>query len=503
MITPAGTKQPMAVDDLARKTNLPTQLVFGCLARLVPLGFVRRVDPGDDGPIELQVWEVARDFLASLLSRILPTWKPSLGRHIGRWMGSALLAMGIGSVLILTGLRMAMDPVETWAKRFGGIPQHREEGGYAVSFPEVKRSRGCLAAVEPGFAGSIRVLELAGRAPSDEKSVVPIPDDLSSIKKLIKLETLTLRGFSSGRLPPEIGRLPSLTTLNFTDGEWASLPDEILDLGSLTTLDLSGNNFTKLPPEIGRLRSLTTLNLRDSDLTNLPPEIAELNKLSTLILESNGFTSLPGVVLKLNCLTDLNLHGNGLRSLPEGIGQLKSLTTLDVSYNRLTHLPGEITDLRGLQLLRLDNNRLESLPMGIDCLKKLEELRLHMNNLREIPDEIGELKKLRMLELSYNRLTRLPSQIGQLEALVDLRLHGNDELTILTPQISDLPALRRLFLAATGLTTLPPEMGLLKPLDELTVPEGLKDPPPDIVEKGPQGILDYLRQRLPPGPSSH
>ncbi len=385
MITPAGTKQPMAVGDLARKTHLEVPLVFGCLARLVPLGFVRRVDPGDDGPAEHQVWEVAHDFLASLLSRILPGWKPSLARRLLPWLGPAVLAAGIGGILVLTALSLAIDPVENWARHFGGIAVRRDDGGYAVQFHDIDRLRGCLAALAPRDAGSVRELEF-DFIPREVNAggLAQFSDELSNIDKLSNLSTFTLREKLSDlspstlrkvgpvKLPPGFGRLRSLTTLNLTGGALSSPPSVIFDIETLSTLNLSGNKFTHLPPEINRLRSLTTLDLTDSDLTSLPAEFGALQQLSTLILDGNGFTRLPEAVLQLGSLTHLSLHDNGLRELPADIRRLRSLGSLNASYNRLTRLPAAIGDLQGLTSLDLDDNRLEVLPQEIERLHALK-----------------------------------------------------------------------------------------------------------------------------------
>jgi Leucine Rich repeats (2 copies)/Leucine Rich Repeat len=77
----------------------------------------------------------------------------------------------------------------------------------------------------------------------------------------------------SRALPPEIGQLIDLQTLDLSGNPLTALPPEIGQLTSLWGLDLSGNPLTALPPEIGRLTSLRDLWLDNNQLTTLPPEL--------------------------------------------------------------------------------------------------------------------------------------------------------------------------------------------------------------------------------------
>jgi GNAT superfamily N-acetyltransferase len=107
MITPEGKKErPASASDLARKTGLGIPLVQGCLARLNLLGFVWPFDADRERSAGAQVWEVSHDFVARLLSLILPAWKPSLWSRLRRGLGPALMGLGIVAVFALMQLHL-------------------------------------------------------------------------------------------------------------------------------------------------------------------------------------------------------------------------------------------------------------------------------------------------------------------------------------------------------------------------------------------------------------
>ena len=207
---------------------------------------------------------------------------------------------------------------------------------------------------------------------------------------------------------------------NFTD-----LPPEIGQLTSLKTLDLYNNKLTSLPPEIGQLTSLEDLNIECNEATSLPPEIGQLTSLKGLYLDRNELTSLPPEIGQLTSLEYLYLKDNELTSLPPEIGQLTSLEDLDLKDNELTSLPPEIGRLTSLQKLGLIDNELTSLPPEIGQLTSLKELYLIDNELTSLPPEIGQLTSLKELYLHNNKLTSLPPEIGQLTSLTYLYLYNN------------------------------------------------------------------------------
>ena len=202
-------------------------------------------------------------------------------------------------------------------------------------------------------------------------------------------------------LPPEIGTLTNLTSLDIMFSEIISLPADIKNLKNLTTIALCGKYSTSLPSEITELKNLTTLFLGNR-LKSLPPEIGELKKLTTLFLGSNRLKSLPLDICNLTNLTELNIWDNELLSLSPEIGTLTNLNKLYLHQNQLTSLPPEIGELTNLTELTLNLNQLISLPAEIGKLMKLTYLNLCDNQLTSLPPEIGRLKNLTMLYLYNN-----------------------------------------------------------------------------------------------------
>ncbi|MCP4418088.1 MAG: hypothetical protein GY805_15805, partial [Chloroflexi bacterium] len=67
--------------------------------------------------------------------------------------------------------------------------------------------------------------------------------------------------------------------LNLAGLGLTAVPPEIGHLTGLQSLDLSYNQLTAVPPEIGQLTGLQTLNLGRNQLTAVPPEIVQLTGL--------------------------------------------------------------------------------------------------------------------------------------------------------------------------------------------------------------------------------
>eukprot|EP00899_Mesostigma_viride_P017719 jgi/Mesvir1/25949/Mv20942-RA.1 len=118
----------------------------------------------------------------------------------------------------------------------------------------------------------------------------------SELGSLELLEELTIEYVwnyhLSGTIPPELGSLSRLTTLDLLIWKNMSgtIPPELKFLSNLETLSLGGPNELSgtIPPELGSLSKLTYLSVGDTQLSGtIPPELASAPKLTAVALYNN------------------------------------------------------------------------------------------------------------------------------------------------------------------------------------------------------------------------
>lgn len=226
----------------------------------------------------------------------------------------------------------------------------------------------------------------------------------------LQFESIVLSSSSIANVPPEVGRLNSLTELNLAFNHVSSLPAEIGQLGRLKVLNLWSNHLTSLPDEIGELGNLRRLGLANNRLISLPPSVARLTRLKSLDIGINLF-----------------------RTLPEEICQLTTLTRLTLFRNRLTELPSAFSALVRLENLDILSNSLASFP---PCLAKLPSLRELLMPCVDLPPSIGQLTQLRQLcmyNCMYNRLGREAIACGK-QLRVPVELLKLELLTVLSAE---------------------------------------------------------------------
>ena len=68
--------------------------------------------------------------------------------------------------------------------------------------------------------------------------------------------------YQNRHLPPTIGKLTKLVTLDMSYNQLERLPEEIGSCSRLSSVDLQHNKLTCLPETIGQLKSLVRLGLR-------------------------------------------------------------------------------------------------------------------------------------------------------------------------------------------------------------------------------------------------
>ena len=147
-----------------------------------------------------------------------------------------------------------------------------------------------------------------------------------------------------GSLPPEIGNLPYLTSLNmggpYVDCHFTgSLPEEIGNLTNLKRLQMDNCPFEgRLPESLGNLSNLEGLYITYCEKLApgpIPSWIGNLTKLKLIQIYGHNFTG----------------------QLPESLGNLTNLEKLDIIHCSLdSTVPASFGNLRNLKFLRLSEN---------------------------------------------------------------------------------------------------------------------------------------------------
>ena len=287
-----------------------------------------------------------------------------------------------------------------------------------------------------------------------------------------------------GRIPPEIGNLTNLQSLNLSGDQLSGeIPPELGNLAMLTRLELDDNQLTgDIPRELGNLGWLGIVYLSNSLSTGCAPD---------LFIDVGGSANLPAcdasdpddaeaLVALYNSLgqpEELRDAGGWLSEVP--IGQWGGVSTdsdgrvvkLVLKGQDLTgEIPPELFDLTNLRVLNLSGNEelTGEIPSQIANLANLTGLVLKDNNLTgEIPPEIGKLTNLRVLYLHGNQLAgAIPPTLGNLLRLRGLDLNGNQLVGEIPAELGNLTALSELSLHNNQLTgEIPEELGNLTNLE--------------------------------------
>lgn len=222
-----------------------------------------------------------------------------------------------------------------------------------------------------------------------------------------------------------------------------SIPPEIGDLTFLQTLNLQVNNITgEIPSEIGNLNNLTFLRLNTNAISgDFPIAITTLSQLQYLSLSVNQFTgSLPAEIGNMSSLQQLYYGGTWNNpitpgTIPPEIGNLSNLIVLDLrSSNLIGNIPPEIGNLTNLQILFLMFNNLEgNIPSSIGDIPFLYQFDVQLNNLSgDIPyfSFIGSSN----ISGSYLNIADNNFQFGDFETEHNIYLNNTDVNYIFNPQ---------------------------------------------------------------------
>ncbi|EGD73872.1 leucine rich repeat containing protein 40 [Salpingoeca rosetta] len=321
------------------------------------------------------------------------------------------------------------------------------------------------------------------------------------------LEAIPQAVFHLHEIPPEQTSLSfdsedkwwestDLQRLIVASNEIREIPDDVELLGALTLLDAHNNQLERVSDKLGALQELKALNFAHNKLRAIPDGVYALRHLKSLRLTGNQIQDVDERIGALTDLEELDLAENQLRSLPESLGRLAQLRRLALNKNNLQTLPQSIAQLSLITELEIIHNSLTAVPLSLENMASLTRLDLRYNKLTALP-RLCNLKALRELSLGFNSITTLGDIRATLPSglcILDVR---DNKLRDLSPSIVHLQALERLDVTNNDLATLPPELGVLPKLKSIVLDGNpMRSLRRDIIARGTQGILKYLRSRM-------
>ncbi|NXL63366.1 LRC40 protein, partial [Chordeiles acutipennis] len=345
------------------------------------------------------------------------------------------------------------------------------------------------------------------------------------IRAARKSGQLNLAGRNLGEVPQHVWRINLDTPEEAHQNLSFGAADRWWEQTDLTKLILASNKLQRLSEDVKLLPALTVLDVHDNQLTSLPSALGQLENLQKLDVSHNKLKSIPEELMQLQHLKSLLLHHNELSHLPDGFGQLASLEELDLSNNHLTDIPTSFPLLVNLVRLNLACNQLKDLPADISAMKSLRQLDCSKNYLETVPSKLATMASLEQLYLRKNKLRSLPEfpsckllkelhagenqieilnaeNLKHLNSLSVLELRDN-KIKSVPDEIALLQKLERLDLANNDISRLPYTLGNLPQLKFLTL-EGnpLRTIRRDLLQKGTQELLKYLRSKIQDDTSS-
>ncbi|KAK9240669.1 hypothetical protein V1525DRAFT_394601, partial [Lipomyces kononenkoae] len=329
------------------------------------------------------------------------------------------------------------------------------------------------------------------------------------------LEVLDLNSNIAASLGMLLLCTPSLVQLHISRNMIPALPEGIMELRNLKLLDISYNLFTTLDSRLGLIDSLETLRWNGNkfgerslaamdtkevkmrlraryeremleEVTHDEPDVDDeflemamkkrvatsqsyskqldlsgreysefafpdrvierylpgqyyrygSDAITELHLERNAFSTIPDIIMSFafaDALQSLDLSHNILgEDAFKFPVTLRSLLDLNLSCNLISSLIMFVANfkLQNLQKLDLSFNKIRHVPLNlVMAFPTLEELNLHENKISEI--DAQAFKGLEKIDLSNNSIRYLPPELGKIKTIVTLKVHGN---TFKTPR---------------------------------------------------------------------
>lgn len=366
--------------------------------------------------------------------------------------------------------------------------------------------KGTLLSKPSGGFNSLKTLDCSFNA-----IVAIVGNGEDADQQPLRMPALQVLNASENRLSfiPGLGEFSALTSLLASGNQITVLPEGLQSLQSLKNVDLSRNDIRQLDDRIGLMNALSVFNvannpLRERRLLNMNTEDLKQELRSRCEDEPNATEDdETGARRQVNGVLDQSstglctlgeqdlcskndnepiktaiFHHNALSVFPGAFNIVaETLVSLDLAHNKLvgSSYVSESLHLPKLRYFDLKANAITTLgPLlaGISA-PCLSELNISRNRLVDIAELRDRYPALRTLHASDNHIADLG--FDSIRGLEYVDVSGND-ITFLEPTIG--------LLANEGLRT------LLVGANRFRVPRR------DVVEKGTEAILTWLRGRI-------
>ncbi|MBD3320040.1 MAG: hypothetical protein GF350_02990, partial [Chitinivibrionales bacterium] len=182
-------------------------------------------------------------------------------------------------------------------------------------------------------------------------------------------------------------------------------PDSLMRY--VDSITMRGRGLEELPPRIGELVQLRSLNLDSNMLTSLPDEIGKLRNLISLIVTENLLSTMPTSLWNIPVLRKVNIRGNAMSTIPDAIQSAAGLEHLNAGFNPVTAIPVSLCSIATLRELNANNCAITQIPDCLDQLPVLATLELQNNELASLPQSFFQLNRIGHIDINNNRLCSL------------------------------------------------------------------------------------------------
>ncbi len=458
MLTDYRSKQPRTVDALASVCGLKTAAVVRQLRNFHEVGFVRLLNP--DVTAEGQrKWEIAHDFVATLLDRVLDGVTRTAWRQVRPYLAPVAFALAVlGAVFAYpTYQRLSQEAfVGQLSTNYGLQIINKSNDGRI----------------------SVRLFPLLHNPPTIE--FVPLLKKVGKVSKLYLESTNLINVDGMNELPDleflslranlftltNIDGLNNLTSLQHLDLDFCPKIVSYKSITSLTNLkflDLSTGENLKDVEDLKGLTSLQSLRLNScNNLTN----IGGLQELKALqVLDLNECSKLEHVkgLKGLFALKKLKLSGTGIAD--EGLMELQdlqNLNELDLCNTKISNAGLDVLKkLNNLTHLNLSSTKITDAGLkNLDTLYKLQVLNLHMTQINDIGIlQLSRLITITTLDLSGTQITDVGlKELTALQNIIKLELYGTQITDVGMKELKMFPKLTHLELGGQNIT----DIGLIE-----------------------------------------